>query len=201
MPHPLTGLEPLPHLKWGEGEHKQIILAHDLPKPGKFRWTDSRRKLFVEAVRHGLLTAEEFADKYDIPLEQFALWGGVTPEMCPTPTITPAVVAKDVRAVSIGVLTVDLIAHTTTVEEDKVTLQPRAQELLEYLARNAGRVITRYELCQHFFGAEGAQGPKGFDVYVVKLRKALGAAAHYVETIWGIGYILRDPNTGDVAAG
>jgi two-component system copper resistance phosphate regulon response regulator CusR len=64
--------------------------------------------------------------------------------------------------------------------------------MLEYLARNAGRVIGRAELCEHVWDANHDPLSNAIEVYVNRLRKKVddGAAAPLIHTRRGAGYIL-----------
>ena len=69
--------------------------------------------------------------------------------------------------------------------------------MLEYLARNAGRVIGRAELCEHVWDANHDPFSNLIDVYVSRLRRKVdgGEAVALISTRRGVGYMLAAPGT------
>ncbi len=195
MNHPWTKLAPLPSMRFGEGENEIVFLARDLPLPGTFRWNTKKQRLFVKAVRHGLLTLDQFLKNYEITVEEFAAWGGEVPQE------RLAEVAKltlDPVYVRVGNLTIDLNTKVVTIGERHIILKKREYKILECLARKQGKIVSKAELIEFVYGAGSLRDPKGVDVHLTKLRKKLGGAAAYVETKWGRGHILKNHmNTGE----
>jgi two-component system cell cycle response regulator CtrA len=67
---------------------------------------------------------------------------------------------------------------------------------LELLRVRKGTALTKEMLLDHLYGGRDEPGQKIIDVFVCKLRKKLVQATggeHYIETLWGRGYVLRDP--------
>jgi len=59
-----------------------------------------------------------------------------------------------------------------------------------------GHAITKEALLDNIYGGMDEPGAKIIDVYICKLRKKLAEASdgeHYIETIWGRGFMVRDP--------
>jgi DNA-binding response OmpR family regulator len=69
-----------------------------------------------------------------------------------------------------------------------VALTPREFTLLEYLIRNAGRVVSKTEILDHVWDPAVETDPNAVEVYVGYLRRKLGHAA--LETVRGVGYRL-----------
>ncbi len=97
---------------------------------------------------------------------------------------------------SIGVLEegpvrMDVERHTVAVNGDAITLPLKEFDLLEYLLRNAGRVLTRGQLIDRVWGADYVGDTKTLDVHVKRLRSKVepdpGNPKHLV-TVRGLGY-------------
>jgi two-component system cell cycle response regulator CtrA len=66
-----------------------------------------------------------------------------------------------------------------------------------------GTTLTKEMFLNHLYGGMDEPELKIIDVFICKLRKKLAAATggqHYIETVWGRGYVLRDPPEAEVAA-
>ena len=67
--------------------------------------------------------------------------------------------------------------------------RPRLDHLLEHLARNRGRALSRRQLLDGAWGADWYGDERTVDVHVRQLRKKLGEPLH-LTTVWGVGYRL-----------
>ena len=68
--------------------------------------------------------------------------------------------------------------------------------MLELLALRKGMTISKDMFLSHLYGGRDEPELKIIDVFMCKLRKKLAAASggiDYVETVWGRGYMLREP--------
>ena len=77
-----------------------------------------------------------------------------------------------------------------------VGLTTKEYEVLELLATRLGSPTTKEMFLSHLYGGIDEPGQKIIDVYICKLRKKLMEASggkDYIQTIWGRGYILREP--------
>ena len=75
--------------------------------------------------------------------------------------------------------------------------------ILELLSLRKGTTLTKEMFLNHLYGGMDEPELKIIDVFICKLRKKLQAATggqHYIETVWGRGYVLRDPSNEHVAA-
>jgi len=91
---------------------------------------------------------------------------------------------------------VDLASHVVTRTGAEVHLTRTEYELLAYLARNLGRVVTQRELLQRVWGPEYGSESDYLRTFVRQLRKKLEADAsnpEYLLTVSGVGYRLRKP--------
>ena len=104
-----------------------------------------------------------------------------------------------------GEILVNLDAKTVEVASNRVHLTGKEYEMLELLSLRKGTTLTKEMFLNHLYGGMDEPELKIIDVFICKLRKKLAVAAggqHYIETVWGRGYVLRDPQeaTGTVAA-
>lgn len=90
-----------------------------------------------------------------------------------------------------GPVRMDVERHTISVNGDPITLPLKEFDLLEYLLRNAGRVLTRGQLIDRVWGADYVGDTKTLDVHVKRLRSKVepdpGSPKHLV-TVRGLGY-------------
>jgi two-component system OmpR family response regulator len=95
----------------------------------------------------------------------------------------------------VGDLAIDLISRTASRGGKKIPLLPREFQLLEYLVRNEGRVVSRAMLLQHVWDLHFDPSTNIIDVYVGRLRRKVDDSQAYplIHTIRGIGYCLRAP--------
>ncbi|WAC66554.1 response regulator transcription factor [Agrococcus sp. SL85] len=77
---------------------------------------------------------------------------------------------EDDAVVEIGRVRLDADSHTVTVDGDEVPMPLREFELLEYLMRNAGRVLTRGQLIDRVWGSDYFGDTKTLDVHIKRLR-------------------------------
>ncbi len=95
-----------------------------------------------------------------------------------------------------GKLTVNLDTKTVEVEGSRVHLTGKEYQMLELLSLRKGTTLTKEMFLNHLYGGMDEPELKIIDVFICKLRKKLSAATsgeHYIETVWGRGYVLRDP--------
>jgi two-component system, cell cycle response regulator CtrA len=95
-----------------------------------------------------------------------------------------------------GRLTVNLDSRTVEVEGAPLHLTGKEYGILELLSLRKGTTLTKEMFLNHLYGGMDEPELKIIDVFVCKLRKKLSQAAggdNYIETVWGRGYVLRDP--------
>ena len=96
-----------------------------------------------------------------------------------------------------GKLAVNLDAHTVEVGNKPVHLTGKEYGILELLSLRKGTTLTKEMFLNHLYNGMDEPELKIIDVFVCKLRKKLSAAAGeevYIHTVWGRGYVLRDPD-------
>ena len=95
-----------------------------------------------------------------------------------------------------GDITVNLDAKTVEVNGIRVHLTGKEYQMLELLSLRKGTTLTKEMFLNHLYGGMDEPELKIIDVFICKLRKKLDAASggqNYIETVWGRGYVLREP--------
>lgn len=99
------------------------------------------------------------------------------------------------RSVSVGALTVDLMANRILVDDRVVTVTSREYEVLAYLARNVGRYCSAHEITRGVWGDAWVEsvydGGHNVRVNLTRVRPKLGPAAALLVNRIGVGYALR----------
>ncbi|PZW37607.1 two-component system cell cycle response regulator CtrA [Humitalea rosea] len=95
----------------------------------------------------------------------------------------------------VGGLVLDLSARAVTVEGRPVHLTGKEYAILELLTLRRGIVLTKEAFLNHLYGGMDEPEVKIIDVFICKLRKKLAqaGASDLIGTVWGRGYVLRDP--------
>jgi len=95
-----------------------------------------------------------------------------------------------------GDLAIYLEANRVEIAGQPVELTKKEFEVLELLALRQGMAISKEMFLSHLYGGMDEPGLKIIDVFLCKLRKKLAAfsgGTEYIETVWGRGYMLRQP--------
>ena len=95
-----------------------------------------------------------------------------------------------------GRIAVNLDAKTVDVGGSTVHLTGKEYQMLELLSLRKGTTLTKEMFLNHLYGGMDEPELKIIDVFICKLRKKLAEATqgeNYIETVWGRGYVLRDP--------
>lgn len=92
---------------------------------------------------------------------------------------------------SVGDLTLDLLAREAARGSERVELQPREFSLLEYLMRNPGRTVTKTMILEHVFDYSFDPQTNVVDVLIHRLRSKIDPEKTRLHTIRGVGYVLR----------
>ena len=95
-----------------------------------------------------------------------------------------------------GEIKVNLDAKTVEVAGKPVHLTGKEYQMLELLSLRKGTTLTKEMFLNHLYGGMDEPELKIIDVFICKLRKKLSQATggeNYIETVWGRGYVLRDP--------
>src|SRR5438105_8154755 len=95
-----------------------------------------------------------------------------------------------------GKLQVNLDSRAVTVNDQPLHLTGKEYGILELLSLRKGTTLTKEMFLNHLYSGMDEPELKIIDVFVCKLRKKLVQATrgeNYIETVWGRGYVLRDP--------
>ena len=94
-----------------------------------------------------------------------------------------------------GKVVVNLDERVVSVDDQPVHLTGKEYGILELLTQRKGTTVTKAMILNHLYDGSDEPELKIIDVFVCKLRKKLAQATggnHYIETVWGRGYVLRD---------
>jgi two-component system copper resistance phosphate regulon response regulator CusR len=96
----------------------------------------------------------------------------------------------------VGDLQVDTRSHRVSIEGQPLTLTTKEYAVLEYLARNCGRIMTREEIAEHVWGQEFDPFSNLIEAYINRLRRHIErvSSKKFIHTIRGSGYML-EPET------
>jgi two-component system cell cycle response regulator CtrA len=96
-----------------------------------------------------------------------------------------------------GDLVVNLDTKMVEVGGQRVHLTGKEHQILELLSLRKGATITKEMFLSQLYGGMDEPEMKIIDIFICKLRKKLASASNgknYIETVWGQGYLLREPN-------
>ena len=110
--------------------------------------------------------------------------------LCVAPRVTPS------RPIQTGDLVLNVDTRTVEVNGARVHLTAKEYQLLELLSLHKGIPLTKEVIMNHLYNDMEEPEIKIIDVFVCKLRKKLADASSgktYIETVWGRGYVWRQP--------
>jgi DNA-binding response OmpR family regulator len=96
------------------------------------------------------------------------------------------------EVVKVGKLLIDSGKRTVAAAGKKVELTATEFNLLRAMAERPGRVFSREDLIGKARGDDAAITDRTVDVHVASLRKKLGKHGERIETVWGVGYRLKE---------
>lgn len=97
----------------------------------------------------------------------------------------------EVGSIGAGPVRIDIDRHIVTVNGEKVAMPLKEFDLLEFLVRNAGRVLTRAQIIDRVWGSDYFGDTKTLDVHIKRLRAKIEADPAnpvFVQTVRGLGY-------------
>ena len=103
-------------------------------------------------------------------------------------------VADEGAALEVGPVRMDTDRHIISVNGEVVAIPLKEFELLEFLMRNAGRVLTRMQLIDRVWGSDYVGDTKTLDVHIKRLRAKIEkdpANPEYIQTVRGMGYKME----------
>jgi len=95
-----------------------------------------------------------------------------------------------------GKLVLNMDARSVESEGRRLHVTGKEYSILELLSLRKGTTLTKEMFLDHLYGGMDEPELKIIDVFICKLRKKLAEATggeHYIETVWGRGYVLKDP--------
>lgn len=98
--------------------------------------------------------------------------------------------------IMVGRLRIDLNTKTVLADSKPIRLTSREYAILELLGIRKGATLSKEVFLNHLYGGMEEPEFKIIDVFICKLRKKLSDALNgenYIETVWGRGYVLREP--------
>ena len=99
--------------------------------------------------------------------------------------------------IRVGKVQINLDTKTVDVDGRTVHLTGKEYQMLELLSLRKGSTLTKEMFLNHLYGGMDEPELKIIDVFICKLRKKLAEATggeSYIETVWGRGYVLREPS-------
>jgi two-component system, OmpR family, copper resistance phosphate regulon response regulator CusR len=105
--------------------------------------------------------------------------------------------AKTADVFSVGDLEIDSGSHRVRINGQLLTLTTKEYAVLEYLARNPGRIVNREEITEHVWGEEFDPFSNLIEAYINRLRRHIEAVSstRFIQTVRGAGYML-EPEAG-----
>ncbi|HEY4761530.1 MAG TPA: response regulator [Thermoguttaceae bacterium] len=99
---------------------------------------------------------------------------------------------QDDTVISIHNMVIHPGRHQVLVDNESIVLSATEFRVLQVLAQRPGWVFTRYQISSQVHGGEHVVTDRSIDVQIVGLRKKLGSAGRYVETIREVGYRFKE---------
>ncbi|MGD8192596.1 response regulator transcription factor [Brevibacillus ginsengisoli] len=101
-------------------------------------------------------------------------------------------IGKEERNLSYGKLTINEKSHRIEVDGKEVDLAPKEFELLLYLVKNHGIVLSRENILNRVWGYIYLGDVRTVDTHIKKIRRKLGSVGHYIRTVMRIGYKFEE---------
>ena len=100
----------------------------------------------------------------------------------------------DPTGITVGNLSINILKHKVTRANRKIDLQPREFSLLEYLARNAGRVVSKTMIMEHVWDFNFDPHTNVVESRICRLRDKIdkGFDRPLIHTVRGMGYVLKE---------
>lgn len=105
--------------------------------------------------------------------------------------------------IQVGDIRLNLDAQTIEVKNIPLELTGKEYQILEFLLIRKGATVTKNNFLNRLYSGMDEPEEKIIDVFMCKIRRKLSQilgpiGPSYIETIWGRGYVLRDPSKGNV---
>jgi len=108
--------------------------------------------------------------------------------------IRRASATSEPNSLVVGDLSLDLMTRVVRRGDKEIPLQPKEFALLEYLARNAGKVVSRTMIMEHVWDYNFDPMTNVVDARICKLRDKIDKnfGTKLLHTVWGAGYVLKE---------
>ncbi len=107
--------------------------------------------------------------------------------------------APEQEFVQAGPIRIDKQRHRVEIEGEEIMLTLTEFRLLVAIVAGRGRVLTRDQLISKALGVDAVVTDRTIDVHVTSLRRKLGSARNYIETVRGVGYRLSSNNEDETS--
>ena len=97
-----------------------------------------------------------------------------------------------IKKIKKGIVAIDSIKHKVIVDGKEIILTHTEFKLLEFMAQRPGVVLSRHRLLDGVFGYDAEVYDRTVDSHIKSLRKKLGKARDYIETVRGAGYRFKE---------
>lgn len=91
-----------------------------------------------------------------------------------------------------GIISLNPVTYTVSINGDKIDMGNTEYKLLKFFLAHPNRTFSRAQLLDKVWGNQAILEERTVDVHILRLRKLLGNADSYLQTIRGIGYMLAD---------
>ncbi len=98
------------------------------------------------------------------------------------------------KTLKVGPISIDVDRHLVEVDGEQITLTLTEFRLLVAIVSGRGRVLERNRLIDEALGLDAIVTDRTIDVHLASLRKKLGGARRYIQTVRGLGYKLASEN-------
>jgi len=105
-----------------------------------------------------------------------------------------AAVPGSAPSTSFGVIVMDPATRGVQVAGEPVEFTRSEFDILAHFVANAGRVLTRKQLCEQALGSGGSILERTIDAHIRTIRRKLGDQGRLIATVWGVGYRLVSPS-------
>ena len=103
---------------------------------------------------------------------------------------------EPVSELRFSTIRMDLQKRITEVDGKPVDLTLKEYELLKLFMENPGIVFTRQQILEKIWGDDFLGASRTIDVHIGTLRNKLGDCGHFIRTVHGVGYCLKEENDG-----
>lgn len=104
---------------------------------------------------------------------------------------------KDTKIIKIQGLEIDEESRKVTVDGVVASLTPKEFDILLYMAKNKGVVMSREKILEKIWGYEYFGDDRTVDTHIKMLRNSIGPYRNLIQTVWTIGYKLEEVNEKD----